>query len=229
MVTVATVLFVALTLSLSRWQFDRAAEKRALEARYHESLLREPADLASLDFSAGIGGHRYARVLAAGSYDPPGVFLVDNRMLRGAPGYWVLSPFRLSGGAGGGPTALVARGWVPAGADRSRLPPIPPPPSGELAISGQLVPDSSDAIELSDETVSGLVWQNVKIDEMSEDLGAALLPMVVVLDSPVDGLEPIEVLPDFKAANSTVYAWQWLSFALLAAGLYVGLNLRRKR
>lgn len=226
-VTVATLLFVALTLSLSRWQFDRAAHKRALEARYEESAGLPPAELSSVDFSAGAGGLRYLRVRARGRFDPPGFFLVDNRVVRGVPGYWVVSPFRLEGA--GAPAVLVARGWVPAGGDRSRLPPVPPPAPGVTGIVGRLVPDSSDAIELSGRTVTGLVWQNVKVAEMSDALGFGLLPMVLVLDSPAAGLEPIGGRPDFKAANSVVYAWQWLSFALLAAGLYVGLNLRRRK
>ncbi len=226
-VTAATLVFVALTLSLSRWQFERAAHKRALEARYEESAGLAPAELASVDFSAGAEGLRYLRVRARGRFDPPGAhFLVDNRVLRGVPGYWVVSPFRLEGA--GAPAVLVARGWLPAGGDRSRLPAVPPPAPGVAGITGRLVPDSSDAIELSDRTVAGPVWQNVKVAEMSDALGFGLLPMVLVLDSPAGGLEPIGGRPDFKAANSVVYAWQWLSFALLAAGLYVGLNLRRR-
>jgi len=227
-VSAATFLFVCLTLWLSSWQFDRAAQKRQIEQAYLGSLELPPKDLAGVDFAAGPGALRFLKVAAEGSFAPGESLLVDNRLLRNVPGYWVLDAF-LPDGRGAPSALLVARGWIPAGADRSVVPRPPAPPAGRIAISGYLLPDSSGALELSADTVSGNVWQNAKIGPMGDALGRELAPMLLVLDDPGPGLEPIRIEPDFKVLTSVSYAWQWLSFALLAVGLYVGLNLRRAR
>ncbi len=226
-VTMATILFICLTLALSRWQFGRAEQKRALEEQYVRSLERAPSDLADIDFEAGTGAHRYRQVTVRGRYTDGQRFLIDNRMLKGIPGYWAVAPFRPDDA--NLPAVLVVRGWIRANPDRSVIPEIPPPTPGSAEITGMLLPDSSDAVELSDESVSGPVWQNAKIAEMGRRLGIDLLPMLVVAGQAPPGLEPVGIQPDFKVLNSVSYAWQWLSFALLAFCLYVGLNLRRRK
>ena len=226
-ITAAAATFVAATLSLSAWQFDRAEQKRALKERYLNLQERPAARLASVDFGEDPERLRYLRVFAHGAYGPRESLLVDNRMSGRRPGYWVLSAFHPENGEA--PPILVVRGWVPGGADRSQIPKPPSPSAGTIDLSGVLIPDSSDVLELSDTTVAGNVWQNAKAVAMGDALGLELAPMLLVSDVPIEGLEPVAVKPDFKVLNSVSYAFQWLAFALLGAGLYVGLNLKRAR
>jgi surfeit locus 1 family protein len=63
---------------------------------------------------------RYQKVSAIGRYDVEHQFLLDNQILEGKAGYFVLTPFLLDSGG----TVLVNRGWVALGKDRHVVPDV---------------------------------------------------------------------------------------------------------
>ncbi|MGR9100328.1 MAG: SURF1 family protein [Gammaproteobacteria bacterium] len=115
---VAFLCLLPLLVSLGFWQLGRAQEKRdwlekqnrrfALPAIEFDTGVRD--DLASLE---------YRKVQLTGRYDRNHQFLIDNQILDGRAGYFVLTPLRMDGN---GKAVLVNRGWVPADYDRTKLP-----------------------------------------------------------------------------------------------------------
>jgi surfeit locus 1 family protein len=111
-----TVVLCLLFLSLGRWQWGRAEQKRELWAQFErgtgEVMSPGTRPLSELP--------RYTRVRVAGRWEPRRQFLLDNRTHDGRAGYEVLTPLWLDDGR----IVLVNRGWVPFGGYRDRLPDV---------------------------------------------------------------------------------------------------------
>jgi surfeit locus 1 family protein len=128
--TVATVAFCALTVSLGLWQTRRAAEKDALQATL-ERRGREPARVLPARLIAA-DDYALRRVVARGEYADRFTILIDNRVHQGRVGFYVVSPLRIKGGD---VHVLVNRGWVAAGRTRAELPRVATP-AGEQTVEG---------------------------------------------------------------------------------------------
>ncbi len=111
-----TVVLCLLFLSLGRWQWGRAEQKRELWAQFD----RGSGDVVSLGTRGMAELPRYARVRVEGRWEPRRQFLLDNRTHDGRAGYEVLTPLWLDDGR----VVLVNRGWVPFGGYRDRLPDV---------------------------------------------------------------------------------------------------------
>jgi surfeit locus 1 family protein len=109
--SLVTLLLLAVLMSLGFWQLDRAEQKRALLAGYSTDR-----DSTVIQLEPGLGSYRdfnYKLASAAGRYDAPRQFLLDNRTHNGRVGYHVLTPFMLRDS---GAAVLVNRGWIEIGA-----------------------------------------------------------------------------------------------------------------
>ena len=147
-----------------------------------------PAELVDLDF---------LRVRIQGVFEGDKYFLVDNQVVNGRAGYWVVQSFL----ARSGKRWLVNRGWVDGGARRAEFPEIPQPGS-TLELVGVCWPDLGLLPMLSEEVWSS-GWPKrvprMNIARMAAALDAAAveirleagqpgrlgaLPMSVVMDAP---------------------------------------------
>lgn len=220
-VTIATVAVVALTAALGHWQQRRAEEKIALARAFDErmngpvlSLGAAPVKAADLEFH---------RVSVRGEYAAAMSFFLDNKVLKGAAGYQVITPLRIQGG---NEYVLVNRGWVGAGARRDVLPAVPTPP-GLQTVEGIAVVPSSRFLQLAPDS-SGPVRENLVLEKVASELHIALQPVVLQqTGSAPDGLVRSWDRPDTGADRHRAYSLQWYSFAVLGALLYVLLNIRR--
>ena len=101
------LIFIVL-IALGFWQLDRADEKKALiellEFRQQQAPIRLGGDSRDLD------NLRYRRVLVSGIYDSKHQFLLDNQVVDGKIGVFVLTPLKIEGSQH---SVLVNRGWVP--------------------------------------------------------------------------------------------------------------------
>jgi surfeit locus 1 family protein len=219
--TIAMVLFVALTLSLSRWQAHRAAEKRELQARMQARLAEPPILLTGAVPEAEPLVFR--RVRAVGEWVAEGQVFVDNRVEGERAGFHVVTPLRLRGTR---EAVLVVRGWVER---TSAYPaaPVVPVPSGSVEVSGIATLPPQRYIELSGETITGNVWQNLSISRYARVQRMAVLPVIVLDDHPPSGLLPVHETPDAGVAKHVEYEFTWLALALTAIALWVALNTRR--
>lgn len=225
--SVIGLLLLALLISLGFWQLDRAAQKQALLQAYGD---RPTGAAIRVDEHFALGPDwRYRRAQVIGSYDHVHQFLLDNRVQQGRVGYHVLTPLRL---AQGDAVVLVNRGWVPQGATRTNLPPLPTPGDAELSIEGLIDFPPQKVFVLGEGEDRDPGWpkvlQQVRLDLHAQQLGVRLLPMVLLLDKDQPGgfvrdWNPVVVGPERHVG----YAVQWFALAAALMILYVWVNLKR--
>jgi surfeit locus 1 family protein len=212
---------IALTLWLGNWQLDRAQEKRERQALLEARMNDNPLTLTAAGSDAQ--PLLYRRVRAAGRWMAERQFFVDNQVHDGRAGFNVITPLALEPGPG---VLLVNRGWIARTADYPRAPNVAVP-AGHVEISGLATRPPARFLELSPQTVSGDVWQNLSIERFAKETSLKALPVVALLDAPPEGLAAVHEKPDAGIAKHVEYAFTWFALAATAFALWLGLNLKR--
>ena len=220
--TGGALLVVALTVYLGIWQTNRGDQKeerqRLLEARIRETPVLLTGSVPSAE------PLEYRHVRASGVYDAAGQIFLDNHVMQGRAGYFVITPLRLADGA----LLLVNRGWVARAPSYPQPPQVAVPP-GQVDAGGLAVLPSSRFLELGSQTVSGNVWQNLTIARYQATTKAPVLPVVLLSDVPGEGLVAVHETPDAGVAKHREYALTWFSLAATTLVLWIALNLKRTR
>ena len=211
----AGVTFSILFFSLGLWQIDRADEKEEMLALFEDDRpytpLRDPEALQPFE-----------RISATGRYLNGRQVLIDNMLLDGRLGYYVITPFRP---ADGGSLLLVNRGWVPGAGPRGPLP--------DVAVHEETV------------TVHGLAghlpraamhpgepfeyrgnWPRVAVfpgyEDVANEIDAAVMPVVLLLaPGEADGYERRWQPNVAGPAKHYSYAFQWFAMSLAVMVLVV--------
>lgn len=223
--TLLTALVLAGLANLGFWQLRRADEKRELVAAYAAgqgtSVPLTAGNIAQLP--------RYQQVIATGRYEPGRQLLLDNMPSRtGAPGFRVVTPFRLDGGGG---LVLVDRGWVPLGPDRSALPAVGVD-EGHREIRAMLDELPRPGVRLGAAGVAGEGWPKVvnfpRHDELVAMYGEPLPGPMLLLDPAADaGFERFwEARFGFEPERHVGYAIQWFSLSAALLVLYVVASMK---
>ncbi len=222
--TVAAVAGVVATAYLGSWQLDRAAYKLALQHRHDLALAQPPVQLpGTLVRTDDVA---FYRVEAEGELRPALSVLLDNKVRDGVVGYEVVTPLRL---AGGELHVLVDRGWVKAPAVRGELPAIVTP-GGTVRVQGIALPPPHRFFELSGQTVTGNVWQNLHFERYREVYHLDLQPLLIQQHNDLgDGLVRAWSRPDTGVNVHRAYALQWFVMSAVIALIYFLLNVRRKK
>jgi len=221
--SLAAAAFIALTVVLGNWQTRRAEEKLAL-GRMLDDAARGPVIQVPSERVDETGFER-RRVVARGTFLARATFFLDNKVMRGAAGYQVLTPLRPEKG---GASVLVNRGWI-AASDRSKMPEVPTPEDIQT-VEGIAVVPGKRFLELAPEANSGSLRENLVLSREEKRLGVTLQPFVIEQTSDArDGLVRVWERPDTGVERHRSYALQWYSFAALAAALYVVLGFKRNR
>ena len=222
--TVAALLGLAVTLAAAYWQFGRAAAKAELRQQYQARQAMDPADLNATVAGSDALVHR--RVRATGAYIAEKAILLDNRIRAGAAGYEIVVPLQISGTSR---NVLINRGWVAGGRDRT----VPPPinvPGGIVTVTGTAVLPGRGALELSEHTIEGRVWQNLNLARYRENQQLDVMDIVVQEESDrADGIRRDWSAPGFGIETHQSYAVQWLLFAALIVFFYVYYGFIRKK
>jgi cytochrome oxidase assembly protein ShyY1 len=116
-----------------------------------------------------------------------------------------------------GPVAWVNRGWLPAGVDALSTPELPPPPAGEVVVTGYLRAfDPADPGD-NDGLPAGQIAAPAQA--LLPPTGPAVPAYIQLSDSDPeqDGLIALP-LPEVDEARNVSYAIQWLLFAMVAIG-----------
>ena len=219
----AAAAFIALTLWLGRWQVDRGHEKATLQALLEARMHEAPVQLTGPAPSAQPLLYRHVRV--KGEWMADRQFFVDNQVHEGRAGFHVITPLRIAGSAA---AVLVNRGWIARDASYPKAPPVAVPP-GAVEIHGLATTPPRRYLELSADTVSGNVWQNLSIERWRASSGVDALPVVVLPDGATPGLAAVREKPDAGIAKHQEYALTWFSLAATALALWIVLNIRRER
>jgi surfeit locus 1 family protein len=221
----AGIALVVLFVNLGFWQLDRAEEKRAVEAAFENAGEKLPV-------TPGIGGDEvplYQPLSASGRYLTGRQFLIDNMILDGRVGYFVVTPFEY---ADGEPLLLVNRGWLPRAADTDALLEVGPDEAGETTISGKAGRLPKVGIRAGDVFTEGEGWPRTAnwptLDELAAALDRDVLPFVLLADPQpeselVRSWEPRQAGP----MRHLGYAVQW--FALAAAVVVTAFVVYRKK
>ena len=218
---------VLLFAQLGRWQWHRAAEKRALAVAF----------LAGTEnFATALGSRstaelaRYTQVRARGRYDTAHQFLLDNMAHEGRTGYQVLTPLQLDGGR----VLLVNRGWLPLpGGRRDALPDISLPDLGTINIGGRLdnLPVTGLAMGQA-APAQGPLWPKRTSFPSMQQLGAALGQSVEARQLLLGASEPQGFARDWTSSGTgfgperhMAYAFQWWGLGALILFLYFFMNI----
>lgn len=216
---VVIVAIVAFGL-LSAWQWSRAEERSSEERQLSEVIAADPVPLA--DALNEQARSDWLPVTGTGYYLSESAF-VRKRPLQSRNGFWVMSPLQTSAGV-----LWVNRGWIPASADALATPEAPPPPAGDVSVTGYLrpfVPDDPGRAE-------GLPARQVSDPDRSQlppvdSLAAGYLQLRESVPAEQEVL-PVPV-PEVDGTRNLSYAVQWALFALVAvAGWFFFLRREAK-
>jgi surfeit locus 1 family protein len=226
---IAFMVLLPLLVALGIWQLGRAEEKEALLALQEQRIRAAPMPLADAG-GADSQSLRYRSVTATGQYDSTHQFLIDNKILNGRVGYYVLTPFKIQNSA---QAVLVNRGWVPADANRSVLPDVT---MGEetATVSGRINFFPAVGMKLAGAEIPTEGWPAVvQVAEsaiLAKRLGYALLDFQVELGvgQPSGYVRewnaPVAIPPEKHRA----YALQWFGLALTLVILFIWLSCKKE-
>ena len=212
------------TIALGQWQTGRAEQKRGLADRFARARLAEPIPVPSQPSAAEALVFR--RLSATGEFLPEFTVLLDNKVYRGRPGYFVVTPLRIAGSA---TQVLVNRGWIVSGTRREDVPEVKTP-SGRVTIEGFGLEHAPRVLAVGGDRPRGRVWQGLSLDEFTQWSGLALQPVFLEQHSQIaDGLVRDWPAPDFGIDRHTSYAIQWYLIAALSVVFFICLSFDRDR
>ncbi|MDN3652285.1 SURF1 family protein [Thalassotalea ponticola] len=214
---VITMAVFAGLIKLSFWQYSRGIEKQQRVARIEQLGQQQAISLSALLNQNSLEDDQTINdilVTINGYFVEPYVFLLDNQVDNGQPGYKVLAVFL---DAISNQYVLLNLGWVKGSVDRRYLPDITLP-KGEHTLTAR-VRFISNTIMLSSDNFQAIDWplriQQINSQEFSQLINKPLLPFTLILDKKESigykkSWQPI-VMPAEKHFG---YAVQWGGLAL---------------
>ncbi|MEZ5191202.1 MAG: SURF1 family protein [Nocardioides sp.] len=212
MFAVVVALLVYLAWWLGQWQFHRLEDRRARNAT---TVANEQAAPVPVDRVLAVGEpvpetDEWRLVEARGTYDPGGTVIVRYQSRDGASGVDVVVPLVTASGA----AVLVDRGWL-ASENSAALPEVPPPPAGEVTVTGWVRVDGTG----SSTKVTDRSTRAISSEAIGPALDRAVYGGFVDLKSedpaPSQPLTRAE-LPDLGEGPHFFYGLQWWFFGALA-------------
>ena len=228
--TVAYLLFLPLLITLGIWQLGRAEEKRLFLEKQIQGLASSQVIDLSIVTETNVDTLRYKKVKLSGHYDVTHQFLIDNQIVVGKVGYFVLTPFILQET---NKAVLVNRGWVALPQDRVVLPDVRLK-NLPTVLKGRINNFPAVGIKLKGAEIPTSTWpsvvQVVDSQVLAEKLTYPLLPFQVELDKD----QPEGYTRDWQAntimlpEQHTAYAMQWFALAVTLTLLFLGYSFKRK-
>jgi surfeit locus 1 family protein len=215
---------IVLVLTFARlgiWQLDRAQEKIALQQAFD----RPPRHIQVQD---DLQPEPFQAIQSRGGFLGERQILIENAILDGALGYYVITPFEFDAY---GPLLLVNRGWIGRNPGETELPAVSVDPAARLIYgkSGHL---PRVGIRPGEAFSDHSRWPRVGVwpttDEIAAELGRPVLPYVLLLDSDQEGGFARRWKPQQSGPSTHYgYAFQWFAMALALFSLMVW-NLRKR-
>lgn len=200
------VVFGVITFNLGLWQLHRYEGKVDRRELVETNYFTDPRPLVEVLPSGEplTGSAEWTHVTARGTYAAEGQLLVRNRPQQRVYGYEVLVPLVLEDGR----VLMVDRGWVRNARTAAELPDVPPPPRGQVEVTGWLRPSEPD---LGRDLPEGQL-ASIDLPRAADALGEAVVPAYLILGSETPApaetpalLEP----PDTRLGSHFAYALQW--------------------
>jgi surfeit locus 1 family protein len=222
-------LLLALLCSLGFWQLGRAEQKRQFLQQQQAAIEAAILDLnrqAVMDSDAV----RYQNATVTGRYDGAHQFLVDNQMLDGKPGYFVLTPFLIDQEKR---AVLVNRGWVALGKDRKVLPDVSIKTEVQR-INGRINHFPPVGIKLKGAEIPTDGWPAVVQVVDSRVLAAKLtydlydFQIELNADAAEGYRREWKISSTIPPEKHLAYAVQWFGLALTLTGLFIWISSRKR-
>lgn len=172
----------------------------------------------------------FQQLSARGRYLEERQFLIDNMVLDGRVGYFVITPFEY---ASDGPLLIVNRGWIAAGPDRSVKPDVPIN-GDETEIRGRAGRLPRVGIRSGEALADGGgEWPKLATYPLLSDLSQALerevLPFVLLLDSPENDNLLRQWQPRTQGPMMHYgYAFQWFAMGAAVLGILIWQTGKRR-
>jgi len=223
--TIATIILLPILLRLGFWQLERAEEKREIQQRYAAQQARPAVELSQLDPADEI---EYRRVTVSGRFSSDRQILLDNQVHQKRAGYHVLTPLQIGDSQ---KYILVNRGWVDGELRRDKLPEFTTPEK-IVELTGRLKVPGGIGLKLDEQSYTDVGWplvvQWLDIQELQKQTGYKLYPYILQLDED----EPHGFIRDWKIVSSqpeqsTSYAVQWFTLALVLVLIFIFVNSRK--
>ena len=219
----ATMAFLA---SLGFWQLDRADQKRTIEA----SIQKANTGVVELIVNQNeLLNKEYYEVRLQGSYISDKQFIYDNQIVDQASGYYVLTPFVLTGQSN---AIMINRGFIPWNGRRDQLDDIAvDSTSREIKIQ---VSRPIKRIELKTSDISNqfpVLIQAIDFDVIEEISSTSFVDVIGLLDPSSDDGFVRKWEPYTGSIEKHIgYAIQWFLMALVLGiiGIRIGLKQRKK-
>jgi len=207
---------------LGAWQVNRGLEKRA-----QRDLFMDDTGFASWIVDSPV--RPYQRLKVSGEFDTEHQFLLENIILNGRYGYYVVTPLVLSND---NRPLLVNRGWIEKttdGTDMSLL----PLDALKLTVRGRAGSLPKAGYKMGDAIVAGTPWPKravyPSLDEIAATLGRDVQPFVLLMEPDDEfGFVRHWVPEEMGAGRHFAYALQWFAMGAVRAILLVW-NYRRRR
>jgi cytochrome oxidase assembly protein ShyY1 len=215
--TAVVVLAIVAFGLLSRWQWDRAEEKRLMQQA------QEVSELQPITPALGQEVAEFTAITMTGTYRPDVRRLVRQRPMEGRNGFWVMDQLRGDHGR-----VWVLRGWVPAPARAGDSPEVDPVPSGLVTVTGYARPLPMG--EPLGEDRGGLPIDQVTAVERAQlpDAGDMTWYLQLQQATPAETIMTVPITRPDDLQNIS-YAVQWLLFAMVAmAGWFYFLRREAK-
>jgi surfeit locus 1 family protein len=221
----AGLAFIVLFSWAGFWQLDRAQQKNELVALFEDDA---PYSRLHNDMPVEI----FQRVESLGQYRSEHQVLIDNIVMGGRVGYYVITSFRLAPDA---PLLIVNRGWI----GKEQLNTLP-----DIGVTDEFITVRGRVGRLPrvgirpGEAFEGRragtdSWPKVAVYptlvELSNELGSELLPFILLLSPDADyGYVRQWQPPQSGPMMHYGYAFQWFVMALTVFAILVW-NFRKKK
>lgn len=170
---------------------------------------------------------------ARGHYDSAHQILQDNQVFAGRAGYHVWTPLILADGR----RLLVDRGWISRGTGGRAQPPVPPAPSGLMAVQGRFRALPEPGLRLGQPPpCKPTTWPRIlnypTIETVRCLYPAAVINGLLLLDEDAaHGFERNWQLDigGMSPARHYAYAAQWFALAAAVIVVFFVVNMKRIR
>jgi len=216
---------LVLLISLGFWQLDRADEKRAIEDQIASANSGDVELVTSVEF---LKDKEYYHVRLQGSYIGDKQFIYDNQIVDQISGYYVLTPFVLTGASN---AILINRGFIPWNGKRDKL--------ADIDIEEKLtevkvqISKPIKRLELKASEIKGdfpVLIQALDLDAMST-IASLDLASVIGLLSPESEDGFVRQWEPYTGSieRHIGYAIQWFLMAFVLAFIGIRLALKQRK
>ncbi len=222
------LLIVSLLLSLGFWQLGRADEKSLLLEKQAQLTEIQAVELNTI-IKQDPEQIRYRKITVSGEYDVDHQYLIDNQIVNGQAGYFVLTPLKI---ADSDKAVLINRGWLALNKDRRILPELPITKLKTM-INGRINNFPVVGIRLQGAEIPTKSWpsvvQLVDSQVLAEKLGYALLPFQIELAADMDEGFVREWKKNtlISPEKHIGYAVQWFGLAITLTVLFLWFSSKK--